>query len=406
LNSRFPWNAAQSTAPATTVEQLLANKDQSIEGLKARLKKSDENASREKREREEAEANAAKEVASLKSALEDVKKKSLDDVNVSVASLTSQRDTVEKANREANDVRQKLDAAQKELEKQAGQVRGLTTELASSKRDTRSMREELEETRNRLTALLEKSGQDPRMVEQAVMDARSSQVLKEWTRDWRIVDIDRRGNLPYINLGSADGLSPQVTFSVHSAGLDGKLNPISKGTIEVVRIIGSNLAQGRITSIRDAARDPILKGDRLFNPTWDPNRKKHVAVAGLADLGGDNRSSTDDLRRVLARQNAVVDSYIDVSDEKGPKLVGPGITVNTDYLILADNLDMVNHPRARDKGFSQQFDKLIREMKEKASSNGVTVIPLQKYLDMIGFRSPKVISGGRTAGTPNAPYGR
>src|SRR5690606_9524920 len=117
----------------------------------------------------------------------------------------------------------------------------------------------------------------------AVLDARSAQLLREWKRDWHIVDLDRRGTMPYINLGTVDGLTPQVTFSIHSLGADGRLNPIPKGTIEVVRVIGSHLAQARVTSVRDANKDPILKGDKLFNPTWDPSRKKHVAIAGLAD---------------------------------------------------------------------------------------------------------------------------
>jgi len=51
----------------------------------------------------------------------------------------------------------------------------------------------------------------------------------------------------------------------------------------------------------------------------------------------------------------------------------------------------VNHPKARTAGYARQFDDLVKSMKKKAESNGVQVVPLRKYLDMIGYR-PQVSS--------------
>jgi RNA polymerase sigma factor (sigma-70 family) len=94
---------------------------------------------------------------------------------------------------------------------------------------------------------------------------------KSWTKDWRVVQIDGKGAMAYINLGSSDGITPKVKFSIRSMSLDSKRNP-AKGTLEVVRVIGPHLSQAQVTSVKNPLTDPILKGDQLFNPTRDSNR--------------------------------------------------------------------------------------------------------------------------------------
>ena len=52
-----------------------------------------------------------------------------------------------------------------------------------------------------------RTGQEARTVESQVQDQRAAQILREWKNDWRIVQMDRRGSMPYINLGTAGGTS-------------------------------------------------------------------------------------------------------------------------------------------------------------------------------------------------------
>ena len=147
-------------------------------------------------------------------------------------------------------------------------------------------------------------------------------------------------------------------------------------------------------SLRDnTCPQPILKGDRLFNPTWDPNRQRHIAIAGIADLGGDSTDSSEDLRRLLARQKVVIDAYIDTNPKaKEPTLVGKGVTVGTDYLIIGDGLDPT---RAGEKEYSAKFKGIITKLQDEAKNNGVAIISLRRYLDMIGYQPPKIITTGR-----------
>ncbi len=387
------WDAGKSTAPPKTLEQILREKDQRIEAEKARARVAEEKAAREKRDREEAELEAEKTITSLKNAMEDVKKRALEDRKTDLAALSDQGDTLRKENEEYQKLRDKYAEAEKMLNRLEAQNKKLVAELADAKRALRTVSEERDTKELQLVKALEQLGKPRDAIEDAVKDARYAQLIREWKKDWKIVELDRKGSMVYINLGSADRLVPQLTFSIHGVGLDGQLNPQSKGTLEVVRVLGSNLALARITSERESAsfkKDPIVRGDRLFNPAWDPDRKRHVAIAGLADLGGEGIDNTEDLRRMLNRQNIEVDAYIDVSDEKAPRLEGRGITSKTDYLILADALDAINHPKANDKTYMAAYQKLEREMKAKAVENGVTVIPLRRYLDMVGYTPPKV----------------
>lgn len=200
----------------------------------------------------------------------------------------------------------------------------------------------------------------------AAFELKNKQAPAGMRTDWRIVRMDARGTNPYINLGSADNVKPQLTFSIHSVGADGRPNPEPKGTLEVVNVVGPHLSQTHITSLKDRNRDPVVERDVLYNPSWDPNIKKHVAIAGIIDLTGDGRDSLSEFIRNLERQNVVVDAYVDPKDGT----VKGQVTFRTDYLIIGDN------PESQKK------------IVDDAKKYGVPSMGLYRYLDMIGYRLP------------------
>src|SRR5262249_44684532 len=122
-------------------------------------------------------------------------------------------------------------------------------------------------------------------------EAKSTEAPPDMRTDWKIVEMDRRGTNPYINLGSTDNVKSQQTFTIHAIGQDGRPNRQAKGTLEVVNVSGPHLSQARVTGVKDANRDPIIKGDIIYNPSWNPTLKKHVALAGIMDITGDGRDS-------------------------------------------------------------------------------------------------------------------
>ena len=80
--------------------------------------------------------------------------------------------------------------------------------------------------------------------------------------------VDQRSATVWINLGRADSLDRQTSFSVYSADADDVGKAKKRATIEVTRITGDHSSEARITE--DKNSDPITLGDKIFTPLWSP----------------------------------------------------------------------------------------------------------------------------------------
>jgi hypothetical protein len=231
--------------------------------------------------------------------------------------------------------------------------------------------------------------------------------------------IDKTGATPFIDLGSEDRVYEQLTFSVYGVGVDGK--PVAydlldkagkvvlgsdgkplkegKGAVEVVSVIGPHLSQVRVTSLRDGKSDPIVKGDLLYNPVWDPNLKQHVAIVGLIDLSGNGRDEGAEFRRLLERQNVIIDAYQDLREG----VVKGKLLRTTDYLILGDGPDL-DFGTVKDEDPKQQrkiaLRKQMDDMQDEAHKNGITVVPVRRFLMKTGIKAPKITNSGVGARNP------
>jgi Asp-tRNA(Asn)/Glu-tRNA(Gln) amidotransferase C subunit len=234
---------------------------------------------------------------------------------------------------------------------------------------------------------------------------------KSFENDWKIVEISHSrstahsasflGAVPpdsrvegtqtaatvYINLGSADHVHPQLTFSIHSPGPDGRPLPETKGSLEVVRALADHLSEARVLTVKDRNKNPVVVGDILYNPNWSPTAKKHVALAGMMDLLGNGRDSTMELIRNLEKQNVIVDAYVDPRENV---VKGKGITIQTDYIIVPDaNVELMVGESERQRETSKKREDEIAKMLRQAKENGVQNIKLPKYLEQIGYRMPR-----------------
>jgi hypothetical protein len=412
MQQDMPWSGDEKS-PSSTYESRLTQlgKEKDAMANKAKQAEDQRNEETARANRLDADLKQAKmdfdnELVKLKASA----KKDLEDAHKEIAKL---RGDVNRENQEKLKEKDARDLAEKQIGEKDSKLKAARSEV-TKERDLRiKERDEKDRYKQDRDTLLAKSGTDPSALEAETIDAKALEVLKSWPEEkkkWQIIRLDQKGTMPYINLGSADGLQTQMTFSIHSMGLDNKLAQTPKGTVEVVQILEPHLARVRVTSVKDASKDPIVKGDRLFNPTWDPGNPRRVAIAGLADMGGDGLDSSEDLRRLLKRQNVAVDAYIDTKTDKQPEVKNDkgekgDITNKTEYLILADGLDAVKHDKARDKEYSARFDKLVNEMKEKAKANGATVIQLRRYLEMIGYKPPKP-AAKTSPGATSPGYGR
>jgi hypothetical protein len=195
--------------------------------------------------------------------------------------------------------------------------------------------------------------------------------------------------IAYINLGSADNLKPGVTFSVYGTTPDGKTNKVRKGSIEVARVISDHMAAARVMELVDAGREPLMTGDLLYNPAWSPNLREHVAIAGLIDLTGTGRDQTQDLIRELTKQGVVVDAYLDFKE----MAVKGKMDWNTNYLIVGEMPEFraserIGEGDARTERKKEVLAKMS-EMQAEAKNYGIQVLPLRRFLSLIGYKVPR-----------------
>jgi cell division protein FtsB len=305
-------------------------------------------------------------------------------------SLAVQQASTKEENKKLTD---RLSAVEAEKEKQVvqfqEQLKKSQEDLASERNSFASDRSALEKTKEELLKEVDsmRSQNDAALAERdaAVRAANEklakSEVAKEnlmaqvskssesfEVPDGRITWVDQGGTV-WINLGAADALRRQITFSVFDGDLKDPAKADQKGTIEVTRIIGDHMAEARITS--DQLENPILTGDAIYSQVWHRGKKLRFALTGIMDLNGDGRNDMQLARDLVELNGGVVDAYL--ADDGS---VQGEITVNTRYLVLGDFPEESNQA-ALQAGFQR--------MSEDAKTNGVEAITLDKFLNQVGY---------------------
>ena len=74
----------------------------------------------------------------------------------------------------------------------------------------------------------------------------------------KIVSLDRRGTIAYVNIGSAQNVRPQqnLTFSVFAPGLPGHPNKDYKGSIEIIDVISPQVSKAKILQVANPNMNP------------------------------------------------------------------------------------------------------------------------------------------------------
>jgi hypothetical protein len=187
--------------------------------------------------------------------------------------------------------------------------------------------------------------------------------------DGRVTWVNQNGTV-WINLGSADSLRRQVTFSVFDADQHDAAKAAKKGSIEVTRLLDEHTAEARIT--KDEPTNPILTGDNIYSQIWHRGKKLHFALTGVIDIDGDGQSDMEQARQLIELNGGIVDAYV----KDDGKMEGE-MTANTRYLVLGDAPDS-----ALKSALTDQYHKMSKE----AASLGVQTITLPQFIDQMGFK--------------------
>ena len=79
--------------------------------------------------------------------------------------------------------------------------------------------------------------------------------------------------------------------------------------IEVTHLLSPHLAEARI--VEDDLSNPLMPGDQIFSPSWEPGRAEHFALAGFIDIDGDGNSDRQRVHDLIALNGGVIDEEVD-----------------------------------------------------------------------------------------------
>ena len=189
--------------------------------------------------------------------------------------------------------------------------------------------------------------------------------------DGRITYVNQRSQSVYLNIGRADMLQRQATFSVYEVGESDMARLEPKGKIEITKIMGDHLSQGRI--LEDSVTNPILTGDVIYSPIWEAGRPIHFALAGMLDIDGDGRSDGPLVRNLISVNGGVVDAQVDESGERTGD-----VGIETRFIVIGK--------RPTDSSSTRGIREFSR-IRAEAESYGISEISLERFLTDMGYQA-------------------
>lgn len=229
----------------------------------------------------------------------------------------------------------------------------LQTRLATSTGNERQLQENNETLKNRIDEMLRE-----------VFDRPDGEIIKTFARN----------NVVYIDLGLLHGLREGQAFAVYDRSVTNFEKGANKASIEVTRVFDSQ-SEARITM--ENPEIPILPGDFVLTPTWEPGQRVRIALAGIFDLDGDGRSDTDRLIQMVRSQGGEVAVWHDEEGQIQGK-IDPSIR----FLVLGDRPDLGIGSRSNPAVLAA-----MKELQKTAEDNAIQVIDFARLLRGMGVRS-------------------
>ena len=197
--------------------------------------------------------------------------------------------------------------------------------------------------------------------------------------DGKVMWVNQRAGMVWINVGQADALARQTTFAVYASDTSDVTDGGSKGSIEVVQLHGEHLAEARI--VEDVLADPIMPGDLIHTPVWAPGQRQHFALGWHIDIDDDRKSDLDLVRNVITMNGGVVDFWLSEEGESHGEM-----NTKTRYLVTGDEPSVSSRP---------EIIRAYSEINTKAAELGVRSMPVAELMARMGWtnQSPVVKYG-------------
>jgi hypothetical protein len=312
-----------------------------------------------------------KQVADLRQQQQDAQ----DQFDQARQSLENERD---EARRIQAETEAKLGQARDEFAQNRGQLNQAREQQGAQIAELNRQVEDLQSKLTQQTQAFEKKLNDKDLII-SQRDGQLAELTNESFEvpDGRVLSVHRRTGTAYINLGSADRLRRQVTFSVYGVDANNLTSGDKKGSLEVTRIINDHMAEVKITD--DTLGDPVMEGDMIYTPLWNAQSALHFALAGSIDIDGDGQDDRDVIKRLIRINSGTIDAEEQDGEVKGE------MTRNTRYLIRGQEPAVGDSDDADAEARQNAWSSMIR----KAGELGIEQINVGELLDFVGFDGEK-----------------
>jgi len=288
-----------------------------------------------------------------------------------------------KAQQDKENLRIDFEASRKENEKEKQAI-------ASQLAEQRQKIDDLVTGHSEAQAVLQKKISDLQRVIEILKSNQSPTDPYAQPADGRVACVNLREGIVWINLGEEDELRPQVTFSVYSGDTNDVNAALTKGSIEVTRILSAHMAEARITN--DQSTRPLMEGDKVYSQVWNRGRQVGFAITGIVDLDDDGTDDLEQLKRIIQLNNGKVDA---VPSDDGS--VDGEMTVDTRYLILGKHPEDVRQS-------SEDSRKAYQKMSADADTLNIEVITLDDFLSLMGWHlEHRAVPVGKSARAQDFP---
>jgi hypothetical protein len=174
-----------------------------------------------------------------------------------------------------------------------------------------------------------------------------------------------------------------MNFSVYDQNEIGATQAEIKAKIQVTAVKEPRLAEARI--LEDDIAAPIMKGDKIYSPTFRKGQKTRFALAGFLDIDGDGRSDQKKVKSIITTNGGVVDAELLEDGSIAGKM-----TVETRYLVRGEA------PTDRtDQQLIDGWNLMIGE----ATNKGLETMALDELLARMGYHDDSRVINLQRGGT-------
>ena len=173
----------------------------------------------------------------------------------------------------------------------------------------------------------------------------------------------------WINLGRADGLRPGVTFVVVDSDVTQATSGKRKATIEVLEVISGTPHLSRAKVLPDRVFVPVLRGDKIYSPFWQPGSSVQIALVGKMDIDGDGRDDRDRLVNLIKQNGCEIALDVSPSGQVQGRL-SPQVR----WMVVGDDLQYRQNSDGNVDASAIEAGKKRRELETEARSMGITII--------------------------------